>query len=135
MGFILADIAQMASHLAAARNFLPEGSDAAMVSRAGLYGDLASDTFNRFAEIDENGNVSRPWRKSPFNKKSKKIGKIVDVDVGPILNSNTLKIDVEGEYEVDNFFDPNVHLVLNMTPSATDAGTLTWAQESAPRSA
>lgn len=112
--------------LAAAKNFLPEGSDAAMVSRAGLYGDLAADTFNRFAEIDENGNVSRPWRKSPFNPKSKKIGKIVDVDVGPILNSNTLKIDVEGEYEVDNFFDPNVHLVLNMTPSTTGQGTLTW---------
>ncbi|MEJ7631091.1 MAG: hypothetical protein WKF28_01190, partial [Rubrobacteraceae bacterium] len=113
--------------IGAARNFLPEGSDAAMASRLGLYGDLAADGYHRFAEIDEDGNVSHPWRKSAFNPKSERIGSIIDVDVAPILNSNTLKIDVEVEYEIENFFDPNAHLVLELTPSTDGNGVMKWS--------
>ena len=97
-------------------NFLPAGSDVAMATRADLYGDLAADAWHRFAEIDEDGNVSHPWHKSPYNKRSKKIGSIVDVSVGPGLTQGSLRIDVEVEYTLNNFPDPNGHLVLTLTP-------------------
>lgn len=108
------------------RNFLPAGSDVAMATRASLYGDLAADAWHRFAEIDEDGNVSHPWRKSPYNKKSKKIGSIVDVSVGPGLAQGSLRIDVEVEYTINNFPDPNGHLVLTLTPGVGPHGAFRW---------
>ena len=109
-----------------ASNFLPAGSDCAMASRVGLYGDLAIDGYQRFAEIDEHGHASYPWRKSPFNKSSEKIGTIVDVDVTTIPGGNILKIDVEVEYQIDDFPDPNANLVLMLTPSADANGVMKW---------
>lgn len=108
------------------RNFLPAGSDVAMATRAALYGDLAADAWHRFAEIDEDGNVSHPWHKSPYNKKSKKIGSIVDVSVGPGLTQGSLRIDVEVEYTINNFPDPNGHLVLTLTPGVGPHGAFRW---------
>lgn len=112
-----------------ARNFLPAGSDAAMASRAALFGDVATDAFQRFAEIDDDGNVTYPWHKSINNKKSKVIGKIKGVSAGPMPSSpssNTLRIDVTLEYEIDNFFDPDAHLVIELTPVTNDQGVLVW---------
>lgn len=109
-----------------ARNFLPAGSDAAMASRAGLYGALANDAFQRFAELDASGHASYPWHKSLYNKKSKVIGKIKGVSAAPIPNTHTLRIDVTVEYEIDNFFDPDAHLILELTPITNDQGVLAW---------
>ncbi|MFO0874196.1 MAG: hypothetical protein U0575_09530 [Phycisphaerales bacterium] len=120
------DLKAARGDLAAARNFLPAGSDSAMASRPGLYADVARDGFNRFAEIDEDGNVSHPWHRSPFKPASETIGSIIGVSVAPIPNTNTLKVDVEVEYEIDDFFDPNAHLVLELTPAVDDNGTLKW---------
>jgi hypothetical protein len=107
-------------------NFLPAGSDVSMATRAALYGDLAADAWHRFAEIDEDGDVSHPWHKSPYNKKSKKIGSIVDVSVGPGLTLGSLRIDVEVEYTINNFPDPNGHLVLTLTPGVGPHGAFRW---------
>lgn len=107
-------------------NFLPAGSDVAMATRGTLYGDLAADAWHRFAEIDEDGDVSHPWHKSPYNKNSKKIGSIVDVSVGPGLTQDSLWIDVEVEYTINNFPDPNGHLVLTLTPGVGQHGAFRW---------
>lgn len=123
-------------------NFLPEGSDAAMASRAGLHADMATDAFQRLAEIDEKGRVSHPWHKSINNPDSEVIGKINGVSVRPLRPQDggpgprgggggeppkTLRIDVHVEYQVDNFFDPDGHLVINLTPVANDQGILVWS--------
>lgn len=113
-------------------NFLPEGSDSAMASRKGLFGDMAKDAFERLAEIDAEGHVSHPWHKSIHNPKSEVIGKIKGVSVGPGFGpqgqpQNTLRIDVHVEYEIDNFFDPDGHLVINLTPSTNDQGIMVWS--------
>ena len=125
-----------------ALNFLPEGSDAAMASRSGLFGDMAKDAFERLAEIDADGNVSHPWHKSIRNPKSKVIGKIKGVSVGPRRDRRrrpwgggtgsgepprTLRIDVHVEYEVENFFDPDGHLVISLTPTTNAQGILVWS--------
>jgi hypothetical protein len=107
-------------------NFLPAASDVAMATRPGLYGDLAADAWHRFAEVDDDGNVSHPWHKSPYNKRSQKVGSIVDVSVGPGITPNTLRIDVEVEYEINNFPDPNGHLVLTFTPGVGSHGAFRW---------
>lgn len=107
-------------------NFLPAGSDLAMATRAGLLADLASDAWHRFAEVDQDGNVTHPWHKSPYNKRSKKIGRIVGVSAGPGIAQNSLKIDVEVEYEINNFPDPNGHLVLTLTPGVGPHGAFRW---------
>lgn len=107
-------------------NFLPAGSDVAMATRPGIFADLAADAWHRFAEIDDDGNVSHPWHKSPYNKRSKTIGSIVDVSVGPGFAPNSLRIDVEVEYTVNNFPDPNGHLVLTLTPGTGPHGAFRW---------
>lgn len=115
-----------------ALNFLPAGSDAAMASRKGLFGDMAKDAFERLAEIDAEGRVSHPWHKSIRNPASEVIGKIKGVSVGPLRVPGsseplpTLKIDVHVEYEIDNFFDPDGHLVILLTPKADANGVLSW---------
>lgn len=109
-----------------ALNFLPAGSDAAYASRSGIYPDLANDAFNRFAEIDDNGVVTHPWHKSPFKKTSKIVGTIKGVTVAPLPNSTTLQIKVDAEREVENFFNPNGTLVIELTPITTSEGTLKW---------
>ncbi len=120
-----------------ALNFLPEGSDAAMASRAGLFADMAKDAFERLAEIDAEGHVSHPWHKSIHNRNSEVIGKIKGVSVGPQravggpgggggTEPNTLRIDVHVEYQVDNFFDPDGHLVILLRPGANEQGIMAW---------
>jgi hypothetical protein len=115
-----------------ALNFLPAGSDAAMASRPGLFGDMAKDAFERLAEIDAEGHVSHPWHKSIRNPASDVIGKIKGVSVGPLRVPGsstplpTLKIDVHVEYAIDNFFDPDGHLVILLTPKADANGVLAW---------
>jgi len=107
-------------------NFLPAGSDQAMAARPGLYRDLAADTWHRFAVIDESGDVSHPWYKDPYNKGSKRLGSIVGVSVGPGLTPDSLRIDIEVEYTIDYFPDPNGHLVLTLTPSTGPQGAFRW---------
>jgi hypothetical protein len=111
-----------------------------MASRSGLYRDLATDAFERLAEIDDQGHVSHPWHKSLHNPKSEVIGKIKGVSVGPVRETvgrpgapgrdqalpKTLRIDVHVEYEVDDFFDPDGHLVIELTPAVDDQGVLVW---------
>ncbi|HEV8689716.1 MAG TPA: hypothetical protein VGQ91_05430, partial [Ideonella sp.] len=122
-------------------NFLPEGSDAAMASRPGLYADMAKDAFERLAEIDAQGHVSHPWHKSIHNPDSEVIGKIKGVSVRPLRPQDggpgrrggeqeppkTLRIDVHVEYQIDDFFDPDGHLVINLTPVANEQGILVWS--------
>lgn len=114
-----------------AQNFLPAGSDAAMASRAGLFGDMAKDAFERLAEIDAEGRVSHPWHKSLRNPASEVIGKIKGVSVGPLRVPGsdepfpTLKIDVHVEYDF-SFVDPDAHLVILLTPRADAKGVLAW---------
>lgn len=107
-------------------NFLPADSDQAMATRPGLYSDLAADAWHRFAVIDESGNVSHPWHKDPYDKGSKKLGSIVGVSVGPGLAPNSLRIDIEVEYTIEYFPDPNGHLVLRLTPSEGPQGAFRW---------
>jgi hypothetical protein len=107
-------------------NFLPAGSDVAMATRGDLFGHLASDAWHRFAEIDDDGDVSHPWHKSPYNKKSKKIGSIVDVSVGPGFTQDSLRVDVEVEYTINNFPDPSGNLVLTLTPGVGPHGAFRW---------
>jgi hypothetical protein len=79
----------------------------------GLFGDMATDAFERLAEIDAEGHVTT-LHKSIHNPKSEVIGKIKGVSVGPGFGpqgqpQNTLRIDVHVECEIDNFFDPDGH--------------------------
>lgn len=108
-------------------NFLPAGSDVAMATRGDLYGHLADDAWHRFAEIDDDGDVSHPWYESPYDRSSEKIGSIVGVSVGPGLTQGSLRIDVEVEYTMDNFPDPNAHLVLTLTPGVGPHGAFRWS--------
>lgn len=117
-----------------ALNFLPEGSDAAMASRPGIYADMAKDAFERLAEIAPDGTVSHPWHKNIRDPDSDVIGKIKGVSVGPLRAPGgggeptaTLRIDVHVEYEIDDFFDPDGHLVINLTPTTNEQGILVWS--------
>lgn len=111
----------------AALNFLPEGADLAMASREGLFGDMARDAFEQYAHIDEDGDVSHPWHKKLKDPTSEKIGKIKGVSVGPsAMIPNALRIDVHVEYQVDNWFDPDGHMVITLTPGINAQGVMVW---------
>jgi hypothetical protein len=77
--------------------------------------------------VQPNGDVTHPWHKSISNPGSDVIGKIKGVSVGPKVNANTLRIDVHVEYALDNFFDPDAHLVIELTPVPNSQGVLDWS--------
>ncbi|KAF0193198.1 MAG: hypothetical protein FD165_301 [Gammaproteobacteria bacterium] len=118
-------------------NFLPEGSDVAMATRKHLYGVLSNDAYNRRAELNDLGTYSWPLRKSPSNPKSKKIGTLNDITIAPLVlmgpngpvPTNTLRIDISGEYEIDDFFDPDFHILIDLTPITDGNGLLGWNVE------
>lgn len=117
-----------------ALNFLPAGSNVAIATRKNLYGVMSDDAYNRRAEINDLGTYEWPLRKSPSNPKSKKIGTLNGVTIAPLVLSgpsgpvptNTLRIDISGEYEVDDWFDPDFHILIDLSPSTDEHGLFAW---------
>ncbi len=107
-----------------AQNLLEAGGRMAFALPAETYGRLGDDLKFRMAveREDEPGEYHYPLMDG-----DDQIGKIKGISVGPELIpgqgfTNVLVIDVHGEYEIDNFFDPDFHLRIRLVPTADDDG-------------
>ncbi len=115
--------------VAAALNFLPTGQHIAFGTRRGLYGHAGADAFHRLAEKNpETGSFEHPWRERASDPKSKKYGHFNSVSVGrrSFPPANTLEVVVRAEYEVEDFFDPDVRVAVFITPTTDAQGVIDW---------
>lgn len=109
--------------IALAQNFLEPGAKMAFAFPAETYGRLSDDFKFKMA-------VPKPDAPGEFHYPimdgDKKVGVIKGVSVRPEniggAFTNVLIIDIQGEYEVENFFDPDFHLRIRLVPKVEANG-------------
>ena len=112
--------------LADAANFLPPGEDLAFGMPGSLFPKLGADAKFRMAEETSpgSGEFRFPFREDPADPQSEIKGRIDDISVSA-TDGNTLRIEVRGEYFLNNFPDPNFRFRFDITPTIED-GLLTF---------
>jgi hypothetical protein len=111
-----------------AQNFLEPGKKMAFAFPAETYGRLSNDFKFKMA-------VPKPNEPGQFHYPimdgDKKVGTIKGVSVRPEIDitsdqpprfTNVLVIDIHGEYEIENFFDPDFHLRIRLVPKVKANG-------------
>ncbi|CAN5878130.1 hypothetical protein BH23GEM9_BH23GEM9_08490 [soil metagenome] len=111
-------------------NFLEHGQDIAFAVRLDFLRDLSAHQKFLFAREKSNGEFDFPLRRNMFDPDAEPIGKLFDVTIGPnrINGQITGNIDIRirGEYQIDNFFDPDFTFTLTLIPIFRD-GVVTWS--------
>ena len=118
--------------VSAAQNFLADGADVAMATRADLYGYLGPDAKYRRAEPDGDG-YRYPIRRHPSDPTSEEIASLVEVTVAPTDASepNKLRMDIHGEYHLlDGWLEPDFDLLVDIYTGVDDDGIMTWNSSS-----
>lgn len=107
-----------------AQNFLEPGAKMAFAFPAETYGRLSDDFKFKMA-------VPKPNEPGEFHYPimdgDKQVGVIKGISVRPEVIAggtftNVLVIDIHGEYEIENFFDPDFHLLIRLVPRVQDNG-------------
>ena len=107
-----------------AQNFLPKDSHMAFGFAAATYERLGNDLFQKQAVLKEGTTDEFEY---PLVQDGERKGKLKDVSVYPEIRippgpggtptfTNVLVIDVHGEYEIENFFDPDFHFLIRLVP-------------------
>ena len=107
-----------------AQNFLPKDSHMAFGFARETYQRLGDDLFQKMAVLKEGTTDEFEY---PLLQDGEKKGKIKSISVRPELRippgpggtptfTNVLVIDVHGEYEIENFFDPDFHFLIRLVP-------------------
>ena len=113
-----------------AQNFLPLTSRMAFGFAAETYARLGNDLFQKMAVLKEGSDDEFEY---PLEENGVTRGKIKGIRMYPetIITggtggatttafTNVLIIDVHGEYFIDNFFDPDFHLIIRLVPVQKD---------------
>lgn len=108
-----------------AQNFLEPEARMAFAFPAETYSRLSNDFKFKMAvpKPDHPGEFHYPLMDG-----DKKVGVIKGISVRPeVIGSppaftNVLVIDIHGEYEIENFFDPDFHLRIRLVPKVEDNG-------------
>lgn len=107
-----------------AQNFLPQDSRMAFGFARETYRRLGDDLFQKMAVPKEGAPDEFEY---PLLQDGEKKGKIKGISVRPEIRippgpggvptfTNVLVIDVHGEYEIENFFDPDFHFLIRLVP-------------------
>jgi hypothetical protein len=107
-----------------AQNFLPKDSQMAFGFARETFRRLGDDLFQKMAVLKEGTTDEFEY---PLLQDGEKKGKIKSISVRPELRippggsgipifTNVLVIDVHGEYEIENFFDPDFHFLIRLVP-------------------
>lgn len=113
--------------VASAQNFLEPDSMMAFAFPATTYALLSSDLKFKMAKPDPDNPGDYFY---PLMDGDEQIGVLNDITVRPETSgnatetsfTNTLLIDISGEYAVDNWFDPDFHLLLALRPKIGEKG-------------
>ncbi len=112
-----------------AQNFLPLDSRMAFGFARETYRRLGDDLFQKMA-VPKEGHPDE--FEYPLLQDGEKKGKIKGITVRPEIRippgpgggtptfTNVLVIDVHGEYEIENFFDPDFHFLIRLVPIQND---------------
>ena len=109
-----------------ARNFLEPGMKMAFAFPPETYARLGDDFKFKMA-------VPKPGEPGEFHypimDDDDQVGIIKGISVRPEINagpnplfSNVLVIDIHGEYEIENFFDPDFHMKIRLVPTVKENG-------------
>lgn len=112
-----------------AQNFLAAGEKMGFAFPGDTYLKLGRDFKFKMAkpDPDSSGDYYYPIKDADDNQ----VGTIKDISVYPNLRrdagqpplyDNILVIDIEGEYEVEDFFDPDFHLRIRLEPTVKENG-------------
>ena len=112
-----------------AQNFLAPGEKMGFAFPGDTYLKLGRDFKFKMAkpDPDSSGDYYYPIKDADDNQ----VGVINDISVYPNLRrdagqpplyDNILVIDIEGEYEVEDFFDPDFHLRIRLEPTVKENG-------------
>jgi hypothetical protein len=107
-----------------AQNFLPMDSQMAFGFARETYKRLGDDLFQKMAVPKEGAPDEFEY---PLLQDGERKGKIKSISVRPEIRippgpggnptfTNILVIDVHGEYEIENFFDPDFHFLIRLVP-------------------
>ena len=110
-----------------AQNFLPKTSCMAFGFAAATYKRLADDLFQKMAVLKEGTTDEFEY---PLQENGETKGKIKGISIYPetmttstgpgggttTVFTNVLVIDVNGEYTIENFFDPDFHFLIRLVP-------------------
>ena len=110
-----------------AQNFLPKTSQMAFGFAAATYKRLADDLFHKMAVLKEGTTDEFEY---PLQENGETKGKIKGISIYPetktistgtgggptTVFTNVLVIDVNGEYTIENFFDPDFHFLIRLVP-------------------
>lgn len=110
-----------------AQNFLPRTSRMAFGFAAATYKRLADDLFQKMAVLKEGTTDEFEY---PLQENGETKGKIKGISIYPetkaistgpgggttTVFTNVLVIDVNGEYTIENFFDPDFHFLIRLVP-------------------
>ncbi len=111
--------------VAHAQNFLEPDKAMAFGMPATTYALLSDDLTFKMATPREDDPTQFHY---PLMDGDDQIGKIFDITVRPEFDhatgafTDSLVIDISGEYEVDNWFDPDFHLRLTLQPTVDSRG-------------
>lgn len=110
-----------------AQNFLPLSDHMAFGFAKETYKNLGDDLFQKMAKLKE-GTLDEYHYPIVYEGETK--GKIKSIKVypeqrqqtpsGPLLFTNALIIDIHGEIEIDNFFDPDFNFTVRLSPIERD---------------
>ncbi len=117
------DLLPARGNLDDAQNFLPKDSHMAFGFASETYRRLGDDLFQKMAVLKEGTTDEFEY---PLLQDGEKKGKIKSIKVRPEIRispgggnptfTNVLVIDVHGEYEIENFFDPDFHFLIRLVP-------------------
>ena len=112
--------------LADAANFLPPGEDLAFGMPGSLFPKLGADARFRMAEETSpgSGEFRFPLREDASDPDSEINGRITGISVSA-ADGNTLRIEVRGEYFLNNLPDPNFRFRFDIKPTIEN-GLLTF---------
>ena len=111
-----------------AQNFLEPGARMAFAFPAGTYAKLGNDFKFKMAVPKPNAPGEFHY---PIMDGDDKVGIIKGISVHPEIVAspnqpprftNVLVIDIHGEYEIENFFDPDFHMLIRLVPTVTSNG-------------
>jgi hypothetical protein len=102
-------------------NILQPDTDMVFATRKDIYAAVAADGFYRRAVPSGSGYAY------PLKFKHRK-GKLLNVSVEPTTGNqdNRLRTKIKAEVEVDNWFDPDITLIVDIFGSIDDEGVMTW---------
>jgi hypothetical protein len=106
-----------------AQNIMVADADMVFATRADIYSPLGHDAFYRLAKPDGAG-YHYPWRRKPSDPTSERLGTFQNITMEPV--DNVLRVTISAEYDF-SIFDPDFHLVADISPDTDDDGIMTWS--------